>query len=486
MLGGFDPFLHTAVGGLDSEVDGSSAGWENIVVRVSAAAVLQIQEASSEHETRFGKVRLGWRYAAASRQLTMKVSVPVGATAEVHSLAHLGAHALLKVEEASIRDPLWMSSSRRSSASVDDVHHVQRVEQKQGAVVAMVSSGDYLFTASYDSGEAASRPEDVSTMKPAVGRAAVATAEFGTDGTKQLAAAVGTSPCSTMAKTDLSCFWPLSNSTLIAICSKNPADKLCTTYCTEVAQVPAQSAADCCTMCTQPAWRARHVNGFAYNHEQKLCYLVAPGNAHRYAHLVNCSNAGGSHCSNDTSGFVTHAALKADDAPGTRHDAGPPKNGPIPQPAGFKHCWADPELARLPFCDPTLPPLVRARDLVSRLSLEEKYNQTTSNGPAVVRLGIDQYNYHSEGLHGLRTGCLDEPAVNTTLFPQTTGMAATGNLELIEEMGVVMGDEGRALNNIANGSTYSKGTGLDYWGPTMNIGAPPVTPDLRRTCRFCH
>ena len=67
-------------------------------------------------------------------------------------------------------------------------------------------------------------------------------------------------------------------------------------------------------MCTQLAWRARHVNGFAYNHEQKLCYLVAPGSVHSHAHLVNCSKAGGSHCSNDTSGFVTHAALKTDDA----------------------------------------------------------------------------------------------------------------------------------------------------------------------------
>ena len=145
----------------------------------------------------------------------------------------------------------------------------------------------------------------------------------------------------------------------------------------------------------------------------------------------------------------------------------------MPQPAGFRHCWEDPALASLPYCDPALPPRVRAKDLVRRLSLEEKFNQTTSSGGAVVRLGIDQYNYHSEGLHGVRTGCLDEPSINTTLFPQTTGMAATGNLGLIRQMGMTMGDEGRALNNIANGSTFSKGSGLDYWGPTMNIGAHP-------------
>ena len=53
---------------------------------------------------------------------------------------------------------------------------------------------------------------------------------------------------------------------------------------------------------------------------------------------------------------------------------------------------------------------------------------------------------------------------------QVTGMAATGNLSLMRAMGSVMGDEARALNNIANGTTFEKGAGLDYWGPTMNIG----------------
>eukprot|EP01050_Picozoa_sp_SAG11_P012573 SAG11_NODE_1404_length_5006_cov_5.347463_2_plen_206_part_00 len=110
--------------------------------------------------------------------------------------------------------------------------------------------------------------------------------------------------CSTLIKTDLSCFWPLSNKTLVGICSKNPNDRLCTTHCTEVAHVPAKSPDDCCRLCNQPAWRARSVNGYAYNHAQQLCYLVAPGHMHQRAHLVNCSKAGGLHCTNDTSGFI--------------------------------------------------------------------------------------------------------------------------------------------------------------------------------------
>ena len=84
-----------------------------------------------------------------------------------------------------------------------------------------------------------------------------------------------------------------------------------------------------------------------------------------------------------------------------------------------------------------------------------------------------QYEYHSEGTHGVRTTCKDIPGLRSTLFPQTTALAATGNMTLIEEMAGVMGTEGRALNNIANGTTFDKGTGLDYWGPTTNIGCAP-------------
>ena len=97
--------------------------------------------------------------------------------------------------------------------------------------------------------------------------------------------------------------------------------------------------------------------------------------------------------------------------------------------------------------------------------------------------GVIQYEYHSEGTHGVRTTCKDIPGLRSTLFPQTTGLAATGNMTLIEEMAGVMGTEGRALNNIANGTTFDKGTGLDYWGPTTNIGCAPTTTQISRQNR---
>ena len=62
MLGGFDPFLHTHVGGLDSVVNGTSAGWEHVRVRVAAAAVTTLRHTSHQRETRFGTISLHWSY----------------------------------------------------------------------------------------------------------------------------------------------------------------------------------------------------------------------------------------------------------------------------------------------------------------------------------------------------------------------------------------------------------------------------------------
>jgi beta-glucosidase-like glycosyl hydrolase len=92
---------------------------------------------------------------------------------------------------------------------------------------------------------------------------------------------------------------------------------------------------------------------------------------------------------------------------------------------------------------------------------------------SVPRLGVDLYGYHSEGLHGVRTACNDEPGTNTTEFPQVVAMAATGNMPLVKAMAAVVATEARALNNIANGTVFDKGAGLNYWGPTMNLGRDP-------------
>eukprot|EP01052_Picozoa_sp_SAG31_P055640 SAG31_NODE_15476_length_753_cov_1.061162_1_plen_145_part_00 len=118
--------------------------------------------------------------------------------------------------------------------------------------------------------------------------------------------------CWMMNNTDLSCFWPLSNRTLSGICSVNASAPLCTTYCTELMQLPAPSAASCCNLCINSSSGVdNRCTAFAWNRKQQLCYMVGAGSMQVHGHLVNCSKAGGSHCSSDTSGFIM---LKLDDA----------------------------------------------------------------------------------------------------------------------------------------------------------------------------
>lgn len=135
----------------------------------------------------------------------------------------------------------------------------------------------------------------------------------------------------------------------------------------------------------------------------------------------------------------------------------------------------------LPFCNASLSVEERVADLLGRLQTDEKLTQLIGGIGGGVTPGVRDlfppYQYHSEGLHGLRSTCglnkngpANQPGkLYSTLFPQVTAMAATGNLSLIKEMAAHMGDEARAVNNYMQGNTVGKGGGLDYWGPTMNI-----------------
>ena len=54
-----------------------------------------------------------------------------------------------------------------------------------------------------------------------------------------------------------------------------------------------------------------------------------------------------------------------------------------------------------PYQDPSLTPQQRARDLVDRLSLEEKASLMLDESQALPQLGIRKFNWWSEALHGL-------------------------------------------------------------------------------------
>jgi hypothetical protein len=163
--------------------------------------------------------------------------------------------------------------------------------------------------------------------------------------------------------------------------------------------------------------------------------------------------------------------------------AGDPEGPVVPVPQACTSA----NTSSLPFCDPKLGTEKRVADLLGRLHADEKLTQLIGGIGGGVTVGVRDlfppYQYHSEGLHGLRSTCglnKNGPAKQpgtlfSTLFPQVTAMAATGNLSLIKAMAAHMGDEARAVNNYMQGNTVGKGGGLDYWGPTMNIGRDPVT-----------
>lgn len=123
----------------------------------------------------------------------------------------------------------------------------------------------------------------------------------------------------------------------------------------------------------------------------------------------------------------------------------------------------------LSYLDTNLSFEERVKDLVSRLTLDEKVGLMSHPSRGVPRLNIPAYNYWSEALHGVaRNG-------RATVFPQTIGMAATWDPELIHKVADAISDEGRAKYHEAlrrNGST-AQYQGLHMWSPNVNIFRDP-------------
>ncbi len=121
--------------------------------------------------------------------------------------------------------------------------------------------------------------------------------------------------------------------------------------------------------------------------------------------------------------------------------------------------------ARLPFQDPDLPLDARVRDLIGRLTLEEKASQGVMNCAAIPRLGIPRYHWWSECLHGVAR------AGKATVFPQAIGLAATWNTNLHFAIASAISDEARAKHQ--HGKFSDQYGGLTYWSPTINMARDP-------------
>lgn len=103
----------------------------------------------------------------------------------------------------------------------------------------------------------------------------------------------------------------------------------------------------------------------------------------------------------------------------------------------------------------------RARDLVSRMTLEEKVSQMESNAPAVERLGICEFCWDNEGKHAF-----------VSAFPASIGIAATWDTTYAFAVASAIADEARATNNI-NVREKKRQRYLSFWAPTINIARDP-------------
>ena len=120
------------------------------------------------------------------------------------------------------------------------------------------------------------------------------------------------------------------------------------------------------------------------------------------------------------------------------------------------------------YLDPGIPIDTRVKDLIGKLTLEEKVSQMLMNTPPIPRLNIPPYDYWNEALHGVgRSG-------KATVFPQAIGMAATFDKDLIYRIATAISDEARAKYNAASAAgNYNRYTGLTFWSPNVNIFRDP-------------
>ena len=122
----------------------------------------------------------------------------------------------------------------------------------------------------------------------------------------------------------------------------------------------------------------------------------------------------------------------------------------------------------LPYQDASLSAGQRADDLLSRLTLEEKVSLMMDTSPAIERLGIPQFQWWNEALHGVgRNGF-------STVFPITMGMAASWDDALLHQVFTAVSDEARVKAQQAKRSgNIKRYQSLSFWTPNINIFRDP-------------
>lgn len=121
-----------------------------------------------------------------------------------------------------------------------------------------------------------------------------------------------------------------------------------------------------------------------------------------------------------------------------------------------------------PFQDPDISVQERVDDLVNRMTLEEKVSQTLNSAPAIERLGVPEYDWWNEALHGVARAGL------ATVYPQAIGLAATWDEDMMFRVSTAISDEARAKHHrFASQGKRLRYQGLTIWSPNINIFRDP-------------
>ena len=102
------------------------------------------------------------------------------------------------------------------------------------------------------------------------------------------------------------------------------------------------------------------------------------------------------------------------------------------------------------------------------MTLEEKISQMIYTSDAIPRLGVPAYNWWGECLHGVARAGL------ATVFPQSIGLAATFDRNLVYRVATTISDEARAkYHDKDNHLKNTQYIGLTFWSPNINIFRDP-------------
>ena len=131
-------------------------------------------------------------------------------------------------------------------------------------------------------------------------------------------------------------------------------------------------------------------------------------------------------------------------------------------------CTTMAEAQQLPYQNPQLTAEQRTDDLLTRLTLDEKVSLMMDQSPAIERLGIPQFQWWNEALHGIgRNGY-------ATVFPITMGMAASWDDELLHQVFTAVSDEARVKAQQAKRTgDVKRYQSLSFWTPNINIFRDP-------------